>query len=227
MKRSASFDGLLSLNIGFAIVSGLFMYDGAYHLADAPKIVRECLEAFSRMLFHIAPLSFHWHTKSELRLNAAIREAVFLGLTFAVALLLYPLTKLVMQADLRGRFVIYLSGLAAFGAVPAAWLYIVHATWSIYEPTSFALAYGYASLIEVSVASGVLYIVRNEPIGYGRTACVLHYVFWMVLMLRHLFTALVGLPLSLVFPWSCIAWLRIARKAPDARTPVGRTSETA
>jgi hypothetical protein len=109
------FKALLSLNIGFAIVSTLFIYDNAHHLADAPKMVRECLQAFSRMLFHIAPLSLHSGTKYELQRNAGIREAVFLGLTLAVALFLYPLTKLAAQSDLRRPFFISLSGLSAFG----------------------------------------------------------------------------------------------------------------
>jgi len=227
MKRSESFNVLLSLNIGFAIVSAFFIYDTAHHLADAPKIVRKCLEAFSRMLYHIAPLGFHWHTKSELRRNAAIREAVFLGLTFAVTLFLYPLTKLAMPTDPRRRSFVFLSGLAAFGAVPATWLYIVRATWSIYEPTSFGNAYGSASVLEIIVVGILLYIFRNQPIGYGRTLCVLHYVFWMVLMGRHGFSEFVGLPLSFVFPWSCIAWLRIARKASEGTFPLERHAETA
>jgi hypothetical protein len=227
MKRSVSFNALLSLNIGFAIVSALFIYDGAYHLAHAPRIVRESLEAFAGMLSHIAPLGMHGRTYYELRRNAAIREAVFLGLTFAVALFLYPLTKLAMQTDLRRRFFLSLSGLVAFVAVPACWLYIVHATWSIYEPTSFAFAYGYASVLEIIVVGVLLYIVRNQPIGYGGTVCVLHYIFWMVLTLRHLFSPMVGLPLSFVFPWSEIAWLRITRMQPEDTSPLGRPAKTA
>lgn len=227
MKRSLSFKALLSLNIGFAIVSTLFIYDNAYHLADAPKMVREFLQAFSRMLFHIAPLSLHSGTKYELRRNAGIREAVFLGLTLALALFLYRLTKLAAQSDLRRPFFISLTGLSAFGAVPACWLYIVHATWSIYEPTSFAVAYAYDSVLEIIVVGVLLYIFRNRPIGYGRTICVLHYVFWMVFMLRHSFSELVGLPLSFALPWSCIAWLRIARKAPEGTFRVGSPVETA
>jgi hypothetical protein len=227
MKRPVSLKALLPLNIGFAVVSGLFIYDNEHHRADAPKIVRECLEAFARMLFHIAPLGFHWHTKSELRRNAAIREAIFLALTFAVALFLYPLTKFALQADLRKRLVISLSGLAAFGVVPAAWLYIVHATWSVYEPTSFALAYGYNSVAEFLALGALLYMVRNQPITYGGTVCVFHYIFWMLFMLRASFTPLVGLPLSFVFPWSCIAWLRFARMQWGDTALVGRAAESA
>src|SRR6476646_4315094 len=147
---------------------------------NVPKIMRDCLEGFARMLVHIAPLVVHGRTKSELLRNEVIREAIFVGLTFAVAIFLYPLTNRMMQTDLRRTVFIPLSGVAAFGAVPACWLYIVHATWSIYEPTSFALAYGYASLLEVIVVGILLYILRNQPIGYGRTLCVLHYVFWMI-----------------------------------------------
>lgn len=172
------------------------------------------------MLFRIAPLGFHWHTRFELRRNAAIREAVFVGLTFAVALFLYPLIKLAMQADARRRLLIFLSGLAAFGAVPACWLYIVHATWSIYEPISFA-TYGSVSVLEIAVAGGLLYVLRNEPIGYGGTVCVFHYIFWMILMLGPMLNSPVGLPLSLVFPWSEIAWLRFARMQLDS-TPLPR-----
>ena len=228
MKRPVSLNALISLDIGFAIVSALFIYEGACHVADAPKIVRECLEGFVRMLFHVAPLGVHGRTRSELLRNGAIREAVFVCLTFAVALLVYPLTKLMVQTDLRRRVFMPLSGVAAFGAVPACWLYIIHATWGIYEPTSFALAYGYSSLLEITVAGGLLYLVRNQPIRYCGTVCVLHYIFWMTLMFKHfLYDSLVGLPLSLLFLWSETAWLRVAGMQRDGMFPFRRPAETA
>jgi hypothetical protein len=118
-KKRASLETLFSLNVAFAVVSALFIYDGAHHLADAPKIVRECLEAFTRMLVDIAPLGVHGRTKSELLRSRVIREAVFVCLTFLTGLFLYSLTKLVTRTDSGRRVFLPLSGVAAFVAVPS------------------------------------------------------------------------------------------------------------
>jgi hypothetical protein len=218
---------LFSLNVAFAVVSALFIYDGAYHQADAPKIVRKCLEAFTRTLVDIAPLGFHGRTKSELLRSEVIREAVFVGLTSLIALFLYSLTRLVTQRKGARRVVFILFGMSAFLAVPASWLYVVSATWSIYFPTSFSLAYGYTSLLEITFAAGLLYILRKEPFWCGATVCVLHYIFWMLLMLPHLFNSLAGLPLSLIVPWSEITWLRLAQDAARRQVSVRGRAETA
>jgi hypothetical protein len=168
-RNEPPWKALFSLNVAFAVVSALFIYDGAYHLADAPKIVRKCLESFTRMLVDIAPLVVSGRTKSELLRSGVIREAVFVSLTFLIALFLYALTKLVTRTDSGKRIFLPLSGVAVFVAVPACWLYIVRATWSISEPTSFGIAYGYAALLEFTVAGALLFILRNQPIWCGTT----------------------------------------------------------
>jgi hypothetical protein len=226
MKRSPFFESLLSLNIGFAIVSALFIYESAYCVADAPKIVRECLESFSRLLNQIAPLTYHWHTMPEIRQNRAIREVIFLGLTFAIALFLYPFMKLT-QAHLRRRPFISLSGFAAFAAVPAAWLYITDATLRGYHPHSFAYVLEPWGELEIIVLGLLLYLVRSDHIGFGATVCMLHYVFWLLLMLTNSYSPQVRLPLSFVFPWSCIAWLHLRRKVREGTALFGRPAETA
>lgn len=225
--KEPPWEALFSLNVAFAVVSALFIYDGAYHLADAPRIVSKCLQAFARMLVDIAPLAVNGRTRSELLQSAVIREAVFVGLTFLIALFLYSLTRLVTQRRGARRIVLVLFGVSAFFAVPACWLYIVRATWSIYEPTSFSVAYGYASLLEITFVGGLLYILRKEPFWCSATVCVLHYIFWMLLMLRHLSLPLAGLPLSLVVPWSEIAWLRLAQDAAKSQVSVRDRAETA
>lgn len=210
---------LFSLNVAFAIVSALFMYDGEFHLANSPRIIRESLEAFSRILADIAPLSSHGRTKLELWRSAVIREVVFVSLTFVIALSLYSLSKLVIRMHPGRRILVFFSGAAAFIAVPVCWLYIVRATRSIYELTSFSIAYGYALLLEVVIVAGLLYILRKQAIWPSATVCILHYLFWMLLMLPHLFNCFVGLPLSLLFPWSEIVWLRLVRMPSQKTSP--------
>lgn len=201
-------NGLFSLNVAFAITSALFIYEGAHHLADAPKIIRECLESFAGTLSRIAPLAFHQHRKVNFVKSELIRGAVFLCLTSAIAVLSYfPIRLLVRPSAIQTVF-LPLSGIAALIAVPVSWLYIVHATWSIYEPKSFGLSYGYAAVLELIVVGALVYLVRNQPIWWGAIVFAIHYISWMLMMLRHLSFPLVGVPLSLVFPASGIAWLR-------------------
>lgn len=201
-------NGLFSLNIAFAITSLLFIYDNAHHLADAPTIIRVWLEGFSRMLARIAPVAIHWHTKAELSRSAVIRDAIFLGITLGIALLLYCAIRVLTRSTGIRTFFIPLSGIAAFCAVPTFWLYIVHSTWSTYEPKSFGSTYGYVALAELILVGALVYALRNQPIWRGTLLFGVHYVFWMLLMLRHSFAPLVGLPLSLVFPAAGVAWLR-------------------
>jgi hypothetical protein len=75
-----------------------------------------------------------------------------------------------------------------------------------YELEAFAFGYRYA-IMELAV---LLYIVWNRPVWCGG----------MLLILIHLFSLLVGLPLSFGFPWSCIAWLRVAKAPAGAATLV-------
>jgi hypothetical protein len=185
-------DGFVGLNIGFAITSSLFIYDNAHHLAAAPRTVRECLEGFSRALGHVASLALHQQKKVNLLRSELIREAVFLGLTLGIAFFLYFLTRLLTRSSTGRTLYAPLSGVAALFAVPACWLYIVHATWSIYEPKTFVDSYGLASILELTIVSVLVYFVRNQPIRRGAIVFGLHYIFWMLLMFRHLFSPFGG-----------------------------------
>lgn len=202
---------LFSLNIGFAITSSLFIYDAAHHLADAPRILRECLDSFAGMIGNVASLALHQGHEVHLARNELIRESIFLGLTLGIALLLYFPVRLTAERPAATRIFASVSCITALMAVPIFWLYIVHATWSIDEPKSFGATYGYAGISELVIIAAVVYLVRNQPVWRGATVFAIHYVFWMLLMLRHLFSPFVGLPLSVVFPASgitCLLWVR-------------------
>jgi hypothetical protein len=201
-------EGLFSLNIAFGITSSLFMYDNAHHLADAPKIVQEFLNGFVRILTRIAPLAIHWHTRAELLRSAIMREAIFLGLTLGIAFVLYIAIRLLTKAFRIRAFFLRLSGLAVLFVVPICWLYVVHSTWSLYESKSFEAGYGYPALIELSLITVLVYFLGGQEAWRRSLLFGIHYVFWMVLTLRHSFAPLVGLPLSLVFLASGIAWSR-------------------
>jgi hypothetical protein len=209
-----------SLNIAFAVTSVLFIYEGGHHLADAPKFIRSCLEGFARVLSYIAPLAFHQHRMVNFLHSELIREVVFLGLTLGIAFLLYFPVRLLTRGSASRAVFVPLSGVAALMTVPACWLYIVHATWNTYyEPKTFGETYGLVSVLEVIVICALVYIVRNQPIWRGAVVFGLHYIFWMLVMLRHLYIPLVGLPLSFVFPGSGVVWLRYIRALPSRTVP--------
>jgi hypothetical protein len=208
---------LFSLNIGFAIMYALFAYEGSSHLADAPKSVRDLLEAFASILARIASLVVSGRTRSEYLRSVLIREAVFVGLVLGVALLLYLLVHFFVRAAARRIVFAAIAGIAALIAVPGCWLYIVHATWSIYDPGTFWGTYGYISVLEIAVAGGVLYLVRGGAVGWGILAFALHYIFWvLVIGERSAAPVLVSIPLSLVFPCSGLAWFFYARQLRGA-----------
>jgi hypothetical protein len=198
---------LISLNIGFAITSSLFIYEGAQHIAEAPTLIRQCLESFAKFLAHIASLVVSGRTRVEYLHSVFIRELIFLGLTVGLAILVYSsIVPLMRRYGYRLLFTLVWGVLALF-AVPSCWLYIVHATWSIYEPKPFGETYGLASAVEFIAVGVLVYIVRRQPVWHGAIVFGLHYVFWMLLMLRHMFSPLMGLALSLAFPASNLIWL--------------------
>jgi hypothetical protein len=209
-----------SLNIAFAVTSVLFIYEGGHHLADAPKFIQSCLEGFARWLAYIAPLAFHQHRKVDFLHSELIREVVFLGLTLAIAFLLYVPVLLLTRGSASRAIFAPLSGVAALVAVPSCWLYILRATWNTYyEPKTFAETYGLVSVLEVIITCALVYFVRNQPIWRGAVVFGLHYIFWMLLLFRHLSIPLVGLPLSFVFPGSGVVWLRYIRALPSQTLP--------
>jgi len=208
-----------SLNIAFAVTSVPFIYEGGHHIADAPKIIRNSLQGFANVLLYIAPFAFHQHRKVNFLHSELIRDIVFLGLTLGMAFLLYVPVRLLTRGSPSREMFAPLSGMAALIAVPACWLYIVHATWNTYyEPKTFGETYGLVSILEVVVICALVYFVRNQPLWRGAVVFGCHYIFWMVLMLRHLSLPVVGLPLSFVFPGSGLLWLRYIRSLPS-RTP--------
>jgi hypothetical protein len=216
---------LFSMNIGFAVAYALFSYDGSSRIAvNVSTRVRDILESFSQMLRHIAPLSVHMRTKAQQLRSAVIDEFVFMALLTAIALLLYSGARAIGRSN-HGRFLVAaISGLAALAAVPGCWLYIVHATWFNYEPRTFWRSYGYISILEIAVAGGLLYLVRNQAIWRGTLVLALHYVFWVAAISERNYGNLiapiiVSLPLSLVFPLSGFAWLRYVRTLQAQKNP--------
>jgi hypothetical protein len=202
---------LFSLNIGFGIAYALFAYEESFRIADAPKRVRELLEGFARTLGSIASLAVSGRTRSEYLRSALIREAIFVGLVLGIAILLYVTVRFFVRA--AGGFVFApISGIAALVAVPGCWLYITHATWSVYDPGILSTAYGSAFALEVAIAGGILYLVRHQAIWCGTLVFALHYIFWVLLMgVRSSAPVIVSIPLSVVFPCAGFAWLRYVR----------------
>ena len=130
-------ESLFALNIGFAITYALFAYANAHRLADAPKIVGDFLQAFAIMLARIASLVVSGRTRSQWLRSVFIREVVFAALVFGIAFLLYLLVRPLARTSVGRLALTPISGIAALIAVPGCWLYIVHATWSIYDPGTF------------------------------------------------------------------------------------------
>jgi len=217
-NRTQNFQEVLfAMNIGFAVAYALFAYDGSSRIAvNAPRGIRDLLQAFGQTLGRIAPLGVHMRTKAQLLRSAVIGEVVFIVLLSAIALLIYLVVRSFRQSN-GNRFVFAaISGLAALSAVPGCWLYIVLATWFDYEPLTFWRSYGYISVLEIVVAGGLLYLVRDQAIWRGTLVLALHYVFWAAAIAgrdhgNFIAPIIVSLPLSFVFPLSGFAWLRYAR----------------
>ncbi len=212
---------LFLLNIGFAIAYALFAYDGGSYIAiHASKGVRDFLLIFGQTLRRIAPMGVHNQTKGDLLQGAMIYEAVFAALVLGIALILHLFVRLSTRTATGQLVLARMSGMASLVAVPGCWLYIVHATWPVSESRTFWGTCGYVSLLEIVVASGLLYFVRNQAIWRGTLVFALQYVFWVVLVVREgrsLAPVAVSIPLSLVFPCSGFAWLRYVRALRQQR----------
>jgi hypothetical protein len=210
---------LFSLNIGFAVTYSLFAYEASSHLADAPKIVRQFLEGFAQMLAHIASLVVSGRTRSEYLRSVVIREAVFAGLMLSMALLLYFPVSLLRRSSVGQLVFAPMAGLAALIAVPGCWLYIVHATWGVYDQGTFWQSYGFVSALEIAAVGLLLYFVRRRSMRWSILAFALHYIFWIVAMGgRSGVPVVVSIPLSLVFPCSGVAWMRYVRALQSPQT---------
>lgn len=210
-------DRLLSLNLGFAVAYGLFAYVGGSYIAtDAPKAVRDFLDAFAGILVRIAPLTVHLRTRTQLLRSEIIREVVFLGLVSGIGLFMYGLVRALGRITISNLILPPISGLAALVAVPGCWLYIVHATWNRYDPGTFWGSFGLLFLLEAAVAGTFIYFLRNQPVWRGTVVFAFHYLFWVFLVVRQgrvLAAVTLAVPLSLVFPWSGYAWLRYVQKS--------------
>jgi hypothetical protein len=203
---------LFSLNIGFAIAYALFAYEGNGDRAvHASKPVRNFLDAFGALLFRIAPLGTD-QPRSILHRHFQIWEVGFIIVMLGIGVLLFLLLRRRAQTS-AGRIIFSsLSGIAALVAVPAFWLYIVHATWSVYDPGTFWRTYGYVSVLEIAATGGILYLVRRGAVRWGILAFALHYIFWVFVMgQRSGVPVVLSIPLSLVFPCSGFAWLLYVR----------------
>ena len=218
-KAKLLHQALFSLNIAFALTYSLFAYDGTSYMAiHAAASVRSFLEAFSHLLFRVAPLVVNRRTKSEYLHSVLIREGTFLLLVLGIAFLLYVFVRLPADRTARpGPLLSAIPAVTALIAVPGCWLYIVHATWRSSDLTTFWGRYGYFFILEAALAVGFIYLVRYQPIWRGTVLFALHYAFWVFLVLRDgnwLVYVTVSIPLSFVFPCSGIAWLRYVQQSP-------------
>lgn len=209
---------LFSMNVGFAVAYALFAYVGSSHIAlHASTRVRDFLQAFGQALLRIAPLGVHMRTKADLLKSAVIHEAVFAAIMLGIALLLYWLVRLFARTAVGWDAFGPISGIAALAAVPGCWLYIVHATWGVYDSGTFWDSYGCVSALEIILASGLLYLVRSQSAWWSAFVFGLHFIFWVLVIGTRdygnfIAPILVSMPLSLVFLLSGIAWLRYVRE---------------
>jgi hypothetical protein len=197
--------------------SGDRPFQGRTH---APNGVQSVLEAFGNVLRRVAPLVVHMRTKSEHLRSEIVREGLFLALLLVVALVVYSLVFLLGRTSAGELLFAPVSAITTPIAVPGCWLYIVHATWRGSEPRTFWASYGYAFILEAAVASGLVYLSRNQSNWRGTLLFALHYIFWVGLVLRDrnwLAPVAVSIPLSLVFPCSGFAWLRYVQAGSEHR----------
>lgn len=216
---------LFSLNIGFAVVYALFAFDGSSRVpVHASKGPREFLESFQLMLGRIAPLGVHNRTKSEWVRSGIIREAAFGALALGATLLIFLLVRLIARSIARRSIFAVISGLTALVALPGCWLYIVYVTWGLDDPLPFWDTYGSISVLEIAIAAGFLYLVRDQAIWCGILVFSLHYIFWVLVIGGRDYGAFIApvtmsIPLSVVFPISGFVWLRYVRALPSLETP--------
>src|ERR1039458_1408873 len=204
---------LFALNIGFAISYALFSYEGNGNRAiHASKPVRAFLDDFGLLLFRIAPLGTD-QPRNVLNRNFQIWEAAFIAVMLGLALVLFLIVRQLAQTSIAWTVLPSMSCLAALAAVPSFWLYIVHATWSIYDKGSFWRTYGFVSALELTSVGLILYLIRKWAVSWSIFAFALHYIFWVIVMgQRSGVPALASIPLSLVFPCSGFVWLLYVRE---------------
>ena len=176
---------LFSLNIGFAITYALFVYDGASFAAiHASQGVQDFLGTFGSTLRHIAPLAVNLHTKRENLRSVMIREVAFAVLVLGVALIFYFFVRLFERTATGELIFVPLSAATSFIAVPGCWLYILHATWPTFEPSTFWRTYGYIFILETALAGALIYFSRTNAAWRGTLVFSLHYVFWILLIVH-------------------------------------------
>lgn len=94
--------------------------------------------------------------------------------------------------------------------MPCCWLFIVHASWGVYEARAFWSTYGLC-FVEISLAGMLLYLARNHETWRGDLVFVVHYLFWiLVIGERSGPIGVASVVFSAVFPCSGIAWIHAA-----------------
>jgi hypothetical protein len=204
---------LFSLNVGFAIAFALFAYNSGGNLAiHASKPVRNFLQAFFQILNHVAPLISHL-PRSVLLRNSLVWEIAFVAAVVGLALLSLVVLRIVERTPCRRLVLEVVAGITAVLAVPACWLYIVQATWSIYDTGTVWGNYGYMFVLEIAVVGVALYFARGRAPLWGILAFLLHYIFWVFVIGRRSGPSTFGsILISVVFPCSGIAWLAYVRQ---------------
>jgi hypothetical protein len=140
----------------------------------------------------------------------------FIAFVVLIALFVFALRRLFDKKQ-TGQFTLYsLSGVLSLVAFPLCLFYVLEATRP-YPPLqqAFWTTYGVPFALELSLAGGLLYLVRKRPIVWGTIVFTSHYVFSFLVMGmlqgKTLPPTISSLALSLVFPSSGVAWL-ICRK---------------
>jgi hypothetical protein len=205
-------ESFLALNIGFAITYALFAYVTNWHIAVyAPRPVRDVLETFARFLLRVGPLVVSVPPGVHRR-SLIVWEMGFIAFVVLIALFVFALRRGIDKIK-TGQFTLYtVSGVLSVVAFPACLFYVLKATRP-YPPLqqAFWTTYGVPLALELSLAAGLLYLVRNRPIAWGTLVFTSHYVFSFLVMGmlqgKTLPPTISSLALSLVFPSSGVAWL--------------------
>jgi hypothetical protein len=208
--------GLLCLNIGFAMTFAAFICaTGSYHPVYASRWMQEYLSGFQAFLDHVAPLRAD-QPLVMLHRSWIIRELLFIGMMSATAMVVFlPELILPRTAVLRGQSIRSLAGGTIVVGVPLSWLYLVKATGvGLAEPRTFWSTYGILFGGEFALVVCLLYLFRHRTIRLSRLVFFLHFVFWAVVVASQTGPpVIVSIPLSIIFPWSGLVWLKSGRGA--------------
>jgi hypothetical protein len=206
---------LFSLNIGFAITFVLFAYrHGGFGATHASKPVQRILDGLALLLVRIGPRSTHVPRSVILR-AWLIEEVIFVAMMAGIALLLLVFLRTIPQTATRRLILNPVAGITAVVAVPAGWLCLMHATWTISDTGTVWDNYGYAFVLETALAFVFLYFARERKPIWGILTFILHYIFWCVVIVvgrRSGISTSSSILLSVTFPWSGIAWLAYVRQ---------------